>query len=396
MQIEFSRQKATFFALVIYIIAPLASVMYIPSLPKLGQYLAAPDHIIELTMTAFILGMGISQLIYGPISDYYGRRKILLTGLILVLLSSIGCSVVKTGWQLIFTRFWLGFGSGAAIVLSRAFLRDVCNQATLTTILIRLGAIFSLLPLVAPIFGGYLYSLFGWRSIFITIAIFSLLIISFLYIFLPETHLELNHSRLGILQLGKYYWKIFKHPKFLSNAFCSGLSTAIFSIYDILSPFIFEKQFGYSVLEYSYSIAVIAGMAFIIRFGVSFLIDDLPIISMRFITSGAIVVTVLLLWLTQLYGGKYQSKLVIVILILLFIGAGLIKGLGSAAAISVDRNKVGFASGLYGAATLLITSLMTFILLIIKGDYLFVMSIAYILTATLLFIAAIWANRVES
>lgn len=147
-------------------IAPLATDMYLPGLPALGEDLGAPTETVQLTLATFMAGLGIGQLIVGPLSDGWGRRRLLLGGTVAFAISGILCALAPTAEVLIGARLLQGLSGGAAIVLARAVIADRAKgdaAAKLFSIMMIIGGVA---PVVAPLLGGALLGPIGWRGIF--------------------------------------------------------------------------------------------------------------------------------------------------------------------------------------------------------------------------------------
>lgn len=147
--------------------APLATDMYLPSLPELAADFQTTPSTIQLTLTMTMLGMACGQMVLGPISDRYGRKRPLLLGMIVFALTAIGCATATSIGAFLALRFIMGFAGASGIVISRAIARDVAEGAELTRFLAILMMVNGLAPIIAPIVGGQVLLFASWRGVFV-------------------------------------------------------------------------------------------------------------------------------------------------------------------------------------------------------------------------------------
>src|SRR5215210_3235221 len=168
-------------------LGPLSTDMYLPSLPAIAQNFRAGPAQTQLTLSVFLLGFAVGQFVYGPVSDKTGRRPVLLFGLGLFLLATLACAAATSIEALIAARFVQALGASGPIVLGRAMVRDLYDGARAGRELSRMGSIMGLVPAIAPIFGGVLHEVFGWRSTFMASVLFGGALAAVVSTRLPET-----------------------------------------------------------------------------------------------------------------------------------------------------------------------------------------------------------------
>ncbi len=267
----FDKKSALIIALLCLITSTGRFVMdsYLPSMPSMAQNLGVSGNSIELTLTCYLLGFSISQLFYGPLSDNYGRKLILIIGFILFLLANAICTFAASMPVLLIGRLFAGIGMGASGVLNRAIASDCFSgnafskawSYTTTTLVIVL--------IVAPLVGSEIQTLYGWRANFIltTFYIFTTLII--IYFKLPETNLNAIHSRINSRHPQTESIKTFKTvlqnykiilatPSFISGTLCYTLAFAGLISYFQISSFLLMEKFGLSSFEYGFTSLLIA------------------------------------------------------------------------------------------------------------------------------------------
>ena len=167
---------------------PISTDMYLPALPILAREFAAPPADVQLTLSLFLAGFAVAQLIYGPLSDRFGRRWVLFGGVILYIGASIACTYAETIEALIAARILQAVGACAGPVLSRAIIRDIYGRERAAKVLAYMGTAMGLIPAAAPILGGYLTVAFGWRSNFVFLVGFAVLLALGVVFILKETN----------------------------------------------------------------------------------------------------------------------------------------------------------------------------------------------------------------
>jgi DHA1 family bicyclomycin/chloramphenicol resistance-like MFS transporter len=168
-------------------IGPLSVDMYLASLPDIGRRLAAAEADVQLSLSFYLVGFAVGQVIYGPISDRYGRRPILLAALALFTVSGAVCAMAPSIGVLNGARFCQALGGAGAVVLARAVARDLYEGAAVARELSRMAAVMALAPLVAPLIGGLLQTYFGWRANFVVLAAFGAAAAALVWLLLPES-----------------------------------------------------------------------------------------------------------------------------------------------------------------------------------------------------------------
>lgn len=166
----------------------MAATMYLPSLPTLGRVLGVPVDALPFTLMVYLAGFAGGQLIFGPLSDRWGRRNLLLGGLVLMAVASVGCAYVESLAELFWMRAAQGFGAAAGMVIGRAVLNDVYNRAEAARATSVVSAALALAPIISPVLGGLVEQYIGWRGNFLISAVITALVVLVLYWGLPETH----------------------------------------------------------------------------------------------------------------------------------------------------------------------------------------------------------------
>ncbi|GAA0791990.1 Bcr/CflA family multidrug efflux MFS transporter [Marinobacterium sediminicola] len=230
---------------------PLSIDMYLPSLPLIAEDLQAPESSIQLTISAFLIGLFIGMLFYGPLSDKFGRRGLLLGGIGLYLVATIGCILADSAEWLIAARFMQALGGAAASVLARAIVRDLFPLNEAARVLSLMHLVTMIATLIAPLIGGYLILISGWRSLFMVLFAFAALMLVFSAWKIPETH-HGDSRNASILAVFKAYLQIGMQPVAIGYILCMGLTFAGMFSYITASPFVYIEYFGVSPQHYAW------------------------------------------------------------------------------------------------------------------------------------------------
>jgi Bcr/CflA subfamily drug resistance transporter len=263
--------------LTFFTLGQVASDIYVPSLPAITHLFHSTSSMIQWSVATYMLGFSLSQLFYGPISDFYGRRIVIFCGLTISIIGTLFCVFSGNPLMLIIGRLVQGLGMGVTAVLGRAVLRDCFSGEELARFGSFLGIGTTLTVGSAPIIGGYFQHYLNWQSVFIFLFVYSLAIVVLVYLYLPETSPE-HKNKFNLLLVGKNYWSIISSRIFLGYTFCALFAYAGSLAFFAMSPFLLQNRVGLSVVEYSWSTAIItasfliSGMInakFVVKFGIN-------------------------------------------------------------------------------------------------------------------------------
>lgn len=186
-------------------LGPLATDMYLPAFPALAKFFGTGITEVQATLSLFMVGFAIAQLLYGPLSDHFGRKPVMLGGIGLFLLTSLAIPFADSIDTLMWLRLLQALGGSAGPVLGRAMVRDIYGPRESARLLSYIGTAMAMAPAVAPILGGYLVIWFGWESIFLFLALYAAIGWLLLASRVPETYPPGEHRVLSLRQmLGNY------------------------------------------------------------------------------------------------------------------------------------------------------------------------------------------------
>ncbi len=252
---------------------PLTTDLYLPALPALTQGFGASMPQAQLTLTALLLAFGISQLIWGPLSDRFGRRPILLLGLGVYLLAATASALAPNMQMLIVWRTLQGAAMGAAVMCARAIVRDLYTPAQGARVMSKALSGLGVLACLGPPLGGLLALWFSWRVALLTLSLFGAVSLGLIALRFAETVPQKNFNALKLATLMRTWLRIGRHPTFVAF---SALSTASYGgLFTFLaaSSFVFIKVLGwssggYGMLMFSNALAYLAG-TFLCRYWLS-------------------------------------------------------------------------------------------------------------------------------
>jgi DHA1 family bicyclomycin/chloramphenicol resistance-like MFS transporter len=222
---------------------PMAIDMYLPALPEIARGLGSASGA-QLTLGVFFFGFGFGQLVYGPLSDRYGRRIPLIAGLVLFTAATIGCALAPSMPALIFLRFVQALGGCAGPVIARAMVRDLWPRERAARVLSVMVLIMSLAPLLAPIAGGQVLVWAGWRAIFWILAGFGIFCIAAALVVIGETLPPERRAQRSVGGMIVAYAGLLMHRRYLSYALAGGMIYAGLFAYITGSPFVFITLYG--------------------------------------------------------------------------------------------------------------------------------------------------------
>ncbi|CAH6944146.1 Bcr/CflA family efflux transporter [Vibrio chagasii] len=224
--------------------------IYLPSLPLIAADLSVTQVDVQLLVTLFLVGFGLSQLFYGPMSDAVGRRPIFLLGQGVYLIGTVVCVVFSDNMTALEVgRLLQGLGAGSASVLGRSVLRDSYDGAQLTKALSYISITASIMPIIAPVFGGWISFHLGWEAVFMFVLLYLLAIFTLGYFVLHET-LPYSKSRFQVSQVVKNYGSLITNRQVLSSASYNWMSYMASLVSLSLFPFLMQEQLGLTAAEY--------------------------------------------------------------------------------------------------------------------------------------------------
>jgi len=240
-------------------LGPLAVDMYLPSFPDIGRLLNASPATVQLTLSLYLVSYAIGQVIYGPLSDRYGRLPMMRIALAIYCAASLTCALAPSIELLLTARAFQALGSSGAIVLARAIVRDLYSGARAGRELSLMGAIMALAPVGAPMIGGVLQSALGWRSHFVLQIGFGLIAAFFVWSKLPETLRAPAPGPFSLRAIFAGYAVILRNRAVL--AYVGMLAASFAGVFAWISgsSFVLQELYGLSALAFGFAFAAASG-----------------------------------------------------------------------------------------------------------------------------------------
>lgn len=237
-------------------VEPLSINMYLSGLPALGRDLDLSQAGAQLTLTFFLAGMAIGQLVTGPLSDARGRRGLFLAGVVLLVLATAASALATHAWILFASRFVMGLAGGTAVVLARAVAGDLAKGPELARVFSLLMLLGGLAPVIGPVLGGLIVDGVGWRGVFWVLAGLNLLMAAAVWRFIPETLPAGNRSTGGLRPLLAAMGGLLRDRAYVGFTLGFIFSFSTMFAYVSASPFILQEYYGFTPVQFSVIFAV--------------------------------------------------------------------------------------------------------------------------------------------
>lgn len=340
----------------------LAMHIFVPALPAAAAALGASDAVMQLTVTLYLLGMAFGQLIYGPLSDRFGRRPVLIAGLALYVLGGLGAALAPHAGSLVAARLFQALGGCAGLVLGRAIVRDTTEGAEAARRMALMNLLITIGPGLAPILGAAMSETLGWRSILFLLCGLGLLTLLAAWRLLPETGSREPVTR---AVLARHYVSLLRSPAFLCLAIGGSFATTAMYGFVAAAPFIYIDQLGRPPLEVGLYLGVLISGVWVGSILARQLVARVG--APRLIQRGnALSLAGALAFLAGTLAGWLSVPLVAGATFLFALGAGTASPLALTTAIGLNPKVIGSASGLYGFAQMMVGVLCT--ALVTLGD----------------------------
>ncbi|GAB2750178.1 multidrug effflux MFS transporter [Streptomyces bullii] len=230
---------------------PLAMDMYLPALPEVTRSLHAPAATVQLTLTACLAGMALGQLVVGPMSDRWGRRRPLLAGLAVYVVATVLCAVAPTVASLVAFRLVQGLAGAAGIVIARAVVRDLYDGVAMARFFSTLMLVAGVAPIVAPLLGGQILRVTDWRGVFVVLVVLGTLLAALVWAKLPETLPAEGRHGGGVGEALRSMRGLLADRAFAGYMLAGGFAFAALFAYIAASPFVVQEIYGASPQTFS-------------------------------------------------------------------------------------------------------------------------------------------------
>ena len=217
-------------------LGPFSIDTYLPAFTGIARAIGASPVEMQQTLSAYLFGFAVMNLFHGALSDSFGRRPVVLGGLAVFTLASIGCALSQHVGALVFFRAVQGMSAGAGIVISRAVIRDMFPPADAQRVMSQVTIYFGVAPAIAPMVGGYLFVHAGWHAIFWFLSGVGIVLLLAIWKLLPETLHSTHRQPFNARHLVRGYWELASDPRFLTLALASGIPFNGMFLYVLSAP----------------------------------------------------------------------------------------------------------------------------------------------------------------
>ncbi len=337
----------------------------VPTLPILVVVFDDTPARVQLVLTLFLAGIAGGQLVYGPVSDRFGRRPVLIAGLAMFLAGTLLCGFAWSLAALIVGRVLQAIGACAGIVLGRAIIRDVYERDAAARGLALVMMAMTLAPAMSPAVGAYLAEWVDWRAIFALLGILGAIVLALTVARLPETNP--HPTRLDLVGVARSYAALLRSPDFMGFALCGACSSASWFTFCASAPYVIADLLGQPPSTYGVMIVLpmatyMLGNAVAARFAVR-------VGSLKLVLCGrAVALTAAVMMALWWYFGELNLWMLFVPIALSAIGDGISQPAALAAGLGAHPRLAGTASGLMGFLQMTVAALGTFIVAVLPHD----------------------------
>ena len=325
---------------------PLSLNIFVPSMPGIQRVFHADYGAVQLTLTLYLIGFALAQLVYGPLSDRFGRRPVLLAGQGIYLAGSLLCLMAPSIGALIAGRVVQAIGACAGMVIARAIIQDIYDREKAAPMLAYVHSAMAAAPMVGPSIGGLLEVWFGWQANFVLIAVLAAVVLAASVFVLHETHWGEARAA-GIADMMVGFGHLLRRPVFCGHAFQVAFTSSVFFAFVGGAPYVMVDLMGRPPSEYGFYFTAVPAMFMTGSFFAGRV--SARVGSDRMVTIGTLIALVAtgaevawnhwdLLTPLTLFGSMAVAAL----------GAGVAQPNGMAGAVGVDPRRAGAASGLSG------------------------------------------------
>lgn len=341
------------FTALIAAFGPIVTDLYLPAMPQMNEVFNASTSSVQLSLTVSFLGLAAGQLLFGPLSDKYGRKTPLIISLLLFVFSTLGCVLSTNIETFIFFRLIQGFAGAGGVVISRSIAVDLYKGEVLVKFLSLLTAVQGLAPIIAPLAGGLLMKVTDWQGIFIVLLVLGILIFS-ASLFYRESLAPINRLKGSVLDTFHHFFPILRNKVFMYYTMALSFSAGTFFGYIAASPFIFQQTYQLSPLTYSVLFAINA-VGFILGSQATRFLGNSKK-ALRFGAYGMLVAMVIQAFLLSFEAPIY---LVEVLFFFIVFFNGIIFPSSTVLALELERKAAGNASAVIGFTHFLVGGLVS-------------------------------------
>ena len=349
--------KFTLSLAVVVALGPAAIDMYLASMPQMSTDLKVSYAATQWTLTIFLMTMGLGQLIFGPLSDAYGRRKPLILGIVTYMIAAWMASVATSLEWLITARLFQGLGAATAIVVVMSMVRDVAEEQQAAQLYALLNSIVALGPIIAPAIGGVIGAHYGWQGIMLFLAGLGTLVMINSVFNIPETLQTYQRERIALKSIFLVYINILKQRFFLLQLLA--LSAVFFFLFAYIggSSFIYQNNYGLSVEQFGLvfgltSISLIVGASLS-----AYLVKKIPLSKLAYLGAFCMSIAGFVCLIAEFF--SFGLLGIVSGIACALLGLGILEATIMALAMNSQAQNLGASAALLGAIPMVLASIAT-------------------------------------
>ena len=342
-------------------VGPFGDTEYTPALPSIAHALHADYDMVQFTMTSYLIGSSVSQLIYGPLSDRFGRRPLMLYGSLILIAGSVLCMLSFSVGPLIAGRLLQGIGACAGGVIADAAVRDAFSADRRQRVYAKINAAFAVAPAIGPVAGTYVERTpIGWHGNFAVLTLLAVALLWLVWRYLPETNLRLNRRALQPKRFWRNYRQVLVKREFVFNAILSGccigiVYTALIGAPDLVINVLKRGSIGIIIVAISILIAFVIGAGSCAWLTRRIRHEWIIVAGLALLILASAALLVVALWA----GEKGTLAMFLAPIGVAFIGVGLVVPVTTAHAMAPFRQIAGAASSMLGFVRMGVAALAT-------------------------------------
>lgn len=360
ISIPLSNKKINIILFVLIAFFPLVGMgidLLAPSLPAISASLHVPASFSKNLITLFMLGVAIASLAVGFLSDAWGRRKIMLAGMIGYTVASLLPPLMPFPAVLLIARFLQGISIASYPVLARGVMSDILSAEQLKRISVLFAVAWGIGPVIGPVIGGYLQYYFDWQACFYFFAIFSFVTLLAMLAVVPETHF--NRKALNVKTIKDNFIEIISHRAFLGSILFMGFSYSFLIVFNTLGPFIIQEEFAKTPIYFGH-LALFMGVCFLVGTLICHLLikSYSPEKIIKRCLPAFVIIIIICVGLA--YFDRTSLSLIIIASIVMYLACGIMYPAASANALAVFRHLAGSAASTMSFINISITTITAF------------------------------------
>lgn len=365
---------------------PFVTDFYLPCLPRLADYFSTSASLVQMSLTASMIGLAVGQLLIGPVADKYGRRRPLLWCLAFFVVATAGCIFSPEIHSFVFFRLLQGLTGASGLVISKAMVADLYTGREMGRFFAALTAIQFISPILAPVLGGVIFSMASWQGIFIVLGVWGLLLL-YASSRLSETLAVENRLQMPVRKSLTAFLPVLRNRRFMVMNIFQAFVSAVFFSYISASPFLFQHHFGLSPMSYGFCFAFNA---------VGLILGSILVVRLKQERSAMLPGTVGLLLaccltsLALLLGWTFV--VFEAVLFLMIFSCGILIPVGNTLALEAEQDKKGVAAALLGAVAFLFGGLVAPLVGI--GNLIYSTVILFMAGAVISLLSCLYAGRI--